>query len=621
MQIMQHQKANNFLMCRSHAHGQLGPVLRFILGQRCSINSSQWNRTPQRLQEKPTTFSIIQIHQIQGSTRIHKRHDRKRRQRAYQGNGQKEFGLYSTNDGRPSGPLSALRTIRNSMSGITTVETQTIQTSVFLPFNSSHSPIALHRLRFNLRQYRQMVHRFTLAQASTDLNGQRQRLIQTSRHRKSHHDILKSLRETLSEQSCQRRFIPLRVLAEHSRPESEVDRGSKEPCMPLERERDIQKAELYCSQREGSHSKGDDATREPALHRLPPSEAQNPSGRKSEGVYLSSRHGVWVLQRLAKGGLPFDLEFIRRFPNWINNILPAAVSRWMLKKYMNDQFNHELYNIQPEGIAWKEPLVNEELPSRILSGSIMVKPHVTKFTETSVHFADGSVVDNLDVVLLATGYDYSFPFLDEAIVKKDETKGSFYKKIVPLGIEKPTIAFISFVLPIGPTMVVAELQSRWATKLFKGLHKLPSSEGIKNEMLKDERLRKKWFATADNNFRRTDYIPYMDDLASDIGVKLNIWKLFLKDPVLAWKVVFGPCNSYQFRLTGPGKWVGAREAILTQWHRIEKPLKTRVVSFTTSGSDIKNFTLLFFLPWDLIPMLYNLHKERKYNQFVKHLRV
>ncbi|CAJ0963934.1 unnamed protein product [Ranitomeya imitator] len=37
------------------------------------------------------------------------------------------------------------------MSGITTVETQPIQTSVFLPFNSGQSPIALHRLRFKLR--------------------------------------------------------------------------------------------------------------------------------------------------------------------------------------------------------------------------------------------------------------------------------------------------------------------------------------------------------------------------------------------------------------------------------------------------------------------------------------
>ncbi|KAM3915678.1 dimethylaniline monooxygenase [N-oxide-forming] 2-like [Leptodactylus fuscus] len=312
---------------------------------------------------------------------------------------------------------------------------------------------------------------------------------------------------------------------------------------------------------------------------------------KASQVYLSSRQGVWVFQRIAKGGLPFDLGFIRRYYNWINNIMAPAVSRWMLKKFMNDQFNHDLYCIQPEGIVWKEPLVNEELPSRIMSGSIIVKPKVTKFTETSVHFEDGSIVDNLDVVVLATGYDYSFPFLDESVVKKDDNKGSFYKKIIPLGIEKPTIAFIAFILPVGPTMVVAELQSRWATRLFKGLHKLPDPEEIKKEMLKDEQLRKRWFATAENNFRRTDYITYMDDIASDIGVKLDIWKLFLTDPVLAWKVVFGPCNSYQFRLTGPGKWDGAREAILTQWDRIEKPLRTRGIKQTSKSS------LVSYIPW------------------------
>ncbi|XP_068096013.1 dimethylaniline monooxygenase [N-oxide-forming] 2-like [Hyperolius riggenbachi] len=297
---------------------------------------------------------------------------------------------------------------------------------------------------------------------------------------------------------------------------------------------------------------------------------------RASQVYLTTREGVWVLPRLVKGGYPFDLFLLCRFKNWIANLVPPAVARWMLKQFMNDHFNHELYNIQPEGIAWKEPLVNEELPSRVLSGSIIIKPGVTRFTETAAHFSDGSVVDNLDVVILGTGYDYTFPFLDESVFKKDDSKGSSYKKIIPLGIEKPTIAFIAFILPVGPTMVISELQSRWATRVFKGLLKLPDETGIKKEMVKDESRRKKWFGTAENNFRRTNYITYLDDIGSDIGVKPHIWKLFLTDPVLAFKVVFGTCNSYQYRLNGPGKWAGAREAILKQWDRIEKPLKTRI---------------------------------------------
>ena len=41
---------------------------------------------------------------------------------------------------------------------------------------------------------------------------------------------------------------------------------------------------------------------------------------------------------------------------------------------------------------------------------------------------------------------------------------------------------------------------------------------------------------------------------------------------LACSVYFGPVSPYQYRLDGPGKWDGAREAIATQWDRIHYPL-------------------------------------------------
>ena len=47
------------------------------------------------------------------------------------------------------------------------------------------------------------------------------------------------------------------------------------------------------------------------------------------------------------------------------------------------------------------------------------------------------------------------------------------------------------------------------------------------------------------------------------------------DPTLALKCWFGPCTPYQYRLVGPGKWSGAREAILTQWTRMRYPLQTK----------------------------------------------
>ncbi|KAM4641190.1 dimethylaniline monooxygenase [N-oxide-forming] 2-like [Discoglossus pictus] len=299
------------------------------------------------------------------------------------------------------------------------------------------------------------------------------------------------------------------------------------------------------------------------------------SSRASQ-VYLTTRKGVWVLKRLGQAGYPWDLFFVRRFDNCLRNALPPFMARWLMKRIMNNQFSHEIYGIQPEGIAWKEPLVNEELPSRILCGSIITKKDVAEFTETSAKFGDGTTVENLDVVIFATGYHISFPFLEESIIKVDKSKGYLYKHIIPVDLEKTTLAVIGCVLPVGSIMIMAELQGRWATRTFKGLHKIPNVKERKLELIREENRRKKWFATSEDNANRTDYIEYLDSLATDIGVKPDIFKLFFFDPVLALKIFFGPCNSYHYRLSGPGKWPGARQAILTQWDRIEKPLKTRV---------------------------------------------
>ncbi|XP_010219729.1 PREDICTED: dimethylaniline monooxygenase [N-oxide-forming] 5-like, partial [Tinamus guttatus] len=85
---------------------------------------------------------------------------------------------------------------------------------------------------------------------------------------------------------------------------------------------------------------------------------------------------------------------------------------------------------------------------------------------------------------------------------------------------------------------------------------------------------------------QVDYIPYMDELADQLGVRPNLLSLFLTDPRLAAEVLLGPCSPYQYRLRGPGRWHGARSAILTQRQRIIKPLQTRQVVGDTAASSI-----------------------------------
>lgn len=116
----------------------------------------------------------------------------------------------------------------------------------------------------------------------------------------------------------------------------------------------------------------------------------------------------------------------------------------------------------------KEPVFNDDLPSRILCGYVNVKPLVKQFTETSAVFEDGTVVENVDIVIFATGYSVGFPFLDKSVLEVEDNRVPLYKHVFPPHLEKPTLAVIGLIQPLGPIMPTSELQARWATRVFKG---------------------------------------------------------------------------------------------------------------------------------------------------------
>ena len=44
-----------------------------------------------------------------------------------------------------------------------------------------------------------------------------------------------------------------------------------------------------------------------------------------------------------------------------------------------------------------------------------MKTDVKRFTATGVEFVDGTKEDNIDLVILATGYSFGFPFIDKEV--------------------------------------------------------------------------------------------------------------------------------------------------------------------------------------------------------------
>ncbi|XP_021261046.1 dimethylaniline monooxygenase [N-oxide-forming] 3-like isoform X2 [Numida meleagris] len=313
-------------------------------------------------------------------------------------------------------------------------------------------------------------------------------------------------------------------------------------------------------------------------------------------VYLSSRGGSWVMSRVWNFGCPWDMVLITRFWTWLDNFLPKAVSDWLYVRSMNKQYKHEDLGLMPvDGASRKEPVLNDDILSRITCGVVQIKPNVKEFRETSVLFEDGTVQDNVDVVVFATGYSHAFPFMeDESVIESRNNEVALYKCIVPPQLEKPTLAVIGLVQSFGSAIPTADVQCRWAIKVFQGLCTLPPVSEMLEDIEEKKRNKVKWFRTS--NTLQTDYITYMDELTSAIGAKPNMLKLLLTDPRLALKVFFGPCSPYQFRLTGPGKWSGARRAIFTQWDRTLKPTRTREAPPATSTLPTLLVLGMLFLP-------------------------
>ncbi|KAM4641597.1 flavin-containing monooxygenase 5-like isoform 1-T3 [Discoglossus pictus] len=306
--------------------------------------------------------------------------------------------------------------------------------------------------------------------------------------------------------------------------------------------------------------------------------------RTAQQVFLSTRRGAWIINRVSDNGYPIDVARFSRFTLMVQSLLPSFLLNYMVESNLNKRFNHSNYGLLPQHrYNGQHPTLNDDLPNRIISGHIQVRPNVKEFRETGVTFEDGTVERDIDVVIFATGYRFSFAFCEDPALSVRDNKISLYKYVFPPHLEKSTLAVIGLIQPLGAIMPISELQCRLATRVFKGLVKLPSAIDMVFDIAQKKLNMEKRYVASPRHTIQVDYAAYMDELATLAGVKPNLLRLFLKDPRLGCQVLFGPCTPYQYRLMGPGKWDGARNAILTQWSRIIKPTKTRALDNQITG--------------------------------------
>jgi len=200
--------------------------------------------------------------------------------------------------------------------------------------------------------------------------------------------------------------------------------------------------------------------------------------RHASRVCLSTRRGAWLMPKYIMG-IPTD-----RWGSFLNRRLqlPTRWTRTIVSRLaflaIGDQRRFGVP--RPAHPVWREhACVSQDLLSCVGHGWIAIKPDVREWQGDHVLFADGSR-EPFDSIVLATGYETKFPFLDPAVFEVRDRAARLYRRIA--APQSPGLYFIGLVQPIGPTIPLVEVQARWIAAVIGGAVVLPPRAAMEAEI-------------------------------------------------------------------------------------------------------------------------------------------
>ncbi|CAH0005046.1 unnamed protein product [Clonostachys byssicola] len=139
----------------------------------------------------------------------------------------------------------------------------------------------------------------------------------------------------------------------------------------------------------------------------------------------------------------------------------------------------------------KHPVISSmRKPSAIFGAPPFKHPHIQNHSEIAsfdsetgrINFTDGGFVDDVDVVLFATGYEFDFPFLPDINIVNRRIPGLYQHVFLA---RDPSLAFVGMVTG-GFGLRIFEWQGVTVARVFAGRAKLPSREEM--ETWENERV-------------------------------------------------------------------------------------------------------------------------------------
>ncbi|CAL9437377.1 Ferredoxin--NADP reductase [Nocardiopsis dassonvillei] len=160
------------------------------------------------------------------------------------------------------------------------------------------------------------------------------------------------------------------------------------------------------------------------------------------------------------------------------------------------------------GMFQNHPTVSDTVLSRLTHGEIAPRPGIVRFEGDRAVFADGRH-DVVDIVVWATGYRVTLPFLGEHWTGPDPERLPLYKRVFHL--DDPSLVFVGLMQSTGAALPVVEAQAELAAAHLAGECALPGPSEQRRSVARELRA-----ATArwggGRPMMRVDFDRYVADL-------------------------------------------------------------------------------------------------------------
>jgi dimethylaniline monooxygenase (N-oxide forming) len=305
-------------------------------------------------------------------------------------------------------------------------------------------------------------------------------------------------------------------------------------------------------------------------------------------VYMSHRRGGYVFPTWRKG-VPGDLNVTwrrRQIVAFFQRHLPRLYQwgsdkglQWFMRKHWG-RLDPAWRILPAPPISLSLPGASNSLIPLLQEGKIISMYGIRRFTgRRSIEFDDGTVLDDVEAVICATGYTANLevaPFLERS---QPPNYGGpdlvrLWMNIFPPKYADSMALLCHSAYGKNNGFSFNDVQSMAISNIFRGIHPLPSVQIMHAWVdAHQEWLASRWrenpLSFTSSAVKTWEFQTFLHEVAGtgmdNLGYGWNGWKFFFKDPKMSYLMNNGVETAHAFRYFETGKrktWDGAREAII-----------------------------------------------------------